>query len=127
MLISRNKLKNDTKYEQWPSKVSIDNQQHSPPIPVQTSMLEGSTNVLAELVIRGCSFITSYYFGPFWTPPSLSICVITLLPPFDSPHVRHDRLTYYFIKLITINTLFHTIIFGHHFKGVEELLNSLEW
>ena len=71
-----------------------------------------------------------YHFILFWPlldPPSLWICTIALLPPFDSQHVRHDRLTYYFIKLITINKLFHTIIFGHHFKGVEELLNSLEW
>ena len=32
----------------------------------------------------GCSFITSYYFGLFWTPP-LSYCVITwLTPPLPS-------------------------------------------
>ena len=70
-----------------------------------------------------------YYVILFWPLlgpplPPLSICHNYAYhyhppPPFNSPHVWHDRLIHYIIQLITINTLFHTIIFGHHFKLVD--------
>ena len=46
----------------------------------------------------GCSFITSYYFGLFWTPP-LSYCVITWLThPPTSPHM-YDTINEYVFSL----------------------------
>ena len=79
----------------------------------------GDKNEILVILIRGCSFIMSYYFGLFWTPtPLKSYCVIIWLTPPYPPHVWRDKWIRYFIE---------RIIFKHHFKGVGELLINLEW